>query len=43
MIKAAVYLPHYVRIVIAGDGDQRSELERLARNLGVSSKVKFVG
>jgi len=43
MIRAAEYLPQNVKIVIAGDGEQRGELERLARNLGVSNKIEFIG
>jgi glycosyltransferase involved in cell wall biosynthesis len=30
-------------LVICGDGEQRSELEELARSLGIASEVKFLG
>lgn len=32
-----------VNLVIAGDGPQRSELEQLARDLGIASRVTFPG
>jgi glycosyltransferase involved in cell wall biosynthesis len=32
-----------VRLVVAGDGPQRPELEALARQLGVGDRVQFVG
>lgn len=41
----ALLLPRYpnARLMIIGDGELRSELERLAGSLGVSSRVQFVG
>jgi phosphatidylinositol alpha-1,6-mannosyltransferase len=35
-------LPH-VRLVVAGDGDDRARIERRARDLGVASHVAFTG
>ncbi len=32
-----------VRVVVAGDGEQAIELERLARELGVDARVRFIG
>src|SRR6266850_3597814 len=33
----------HVRAIVAGDGDQRSDLEALARALGVADRVTFAG
>lgn len=46
LIEAAAALPlnaHPVRIVIAGDGPIREELEQFARKLNVSDRVVFTG
>jgi glycogen(starch) synthase len=32
-----------MRLIVAGDGDARPELEKLAENLGIKGKVKFCG
>jgi len=40
---AAVRARHPARLVIVGDGPQRSALESLARELGVASEVEFAG
>src|SRR6185312_10472012 len=34
--------PH-VQLVLLGDGERRNELERLARELGISERVHFAG
>jgi glycosyltransferase involved in cell wall biosynthesis/ribosomal protein S18 acetylase RimI-like enzyme len=46
LLHAAAMLPRgrsRIRIVIAGDGPARPELERLAVTLGVGSRVSFIG
>jgi glycosyltransferase involved in cell wall biosynthesis/ribosomal protein S18 acetylase RimI-like enzyme len=46
LVEAAALLPRNgagYRIVIAGDGPARLRLERLARDLGVASFVRFIG
>lgn len=40
---AFVNARHAARLVIVGDGPERSKLEMLARELGVASAVEFVG
>ncbi len=42
LIKSIVSLPH-VYVWIAGDGPDRAELEKLASDLGVATRVKFLG
>ena len=42
-IKAMQYLDGETRLVIAGEGDQRGELEKLALDLGMNGRVSFVG
>lgn len=39
----AMHLVENARLLIAGDGDIRSELEKLVMDLGLESKVKFSG
>ncbi|NHN58915.1 MULTISPECIES: glycosyltransferase family 4 protein [Halorussus] len=41
-IRALPELPEY-DLVVAGSGDYRSELERVAREVGVSERVEFLG
>lgn len=43
MIRAIGKLPDNIRLVIAGDGSQREELEKLVSDLGVSDRVHFAG
>ena len=44
LIRALAESPaRHVRAVIAGDGECRPDLERLARDFGVASRVEFVG
>ncbi len=46
LIEAAAILPRTgrrIQIVIAGDGPARDRLERLAMNLGVTDRVRFLG
>ena len=43
LLRALPLLHHDYRLVIAGDGNQRAELERLSARLGVSGKVRFAG
>ncbi len=42
LLKAATKVPH-VRFLLAGDGPERQSLETLAKVLGVSSRVSFLG
>lgn len=42
LLRAAVSIPH-VRVLIVGDGSARIELEILAKELGISDRVSFVG
>ncbi len=43
LIRALDRLPKTFRLVVVGDGPQRSELEGLARELGTAERVQFVG
>ena len=46
LLQAAALLPRggqRFRVVVAGDGPARSQLERLARELGVADVVSFIG
>jgi glycosyltransferase involved in cell wall biosynthesis len=43
LLRALPHLHHPYRLTIAGDGNQRPELERLAVELGVADKVDFAG
>lgn len=43
LLRALAALPDGVHCVLAGDGAQRLMLERLARELGVDSRVHFLG
>ncbi len=43
MIKALALLPEKTRLILAGDGAMRPELEKLAASLGVSGRVQFRG
>ena len=45
LLRALARLPRspVVRLVVAGDGDERSSLEQLAGELGLSDEVRFVG
>ena len=43
LLRALPLIRHPFRLVIAGDGNQRPELERLASELGVADKVTFAG
>ena len=40
---AAATLPHGTRLAIGGDGSERSELERLAGELGITDRVDLLG
>ena len=42
-VAAAAYLPEGMRLVVAGDGAERENLERMARDLGVLDRVEFRG
>ncbi len=42
-IRAMPYLPEDYQLVVIGDGPYRKQLERLAANLGMNSRVKFTG
>ena len=43
LLRALPLVKHPFRLVIAGEGNQRPELEHLAAELGVSDKVTFAG
>ena len=43
MIHALVNLPARVQLVIAGDGEQKPELQRLVEDLGLGQRVRFAG
>ena len=43
MIRAIEHLPDNVSLIVAGDGGQRKELEKLASNLGVAKRIHFAG
>ena len=42
-VRATALLPPGLRLVVAGDGTQRGNTERLARELGVADRVTFLG
>ena len=42
-LRALSELPDAVHLTVAGDGDQRPRLEALAAELGLASRVEFVG
>lgn len=43
MIRSIKHLPNNVNLTVAGDGDQRKNLEALARDLGVADRIHFAG
>ncbi len=43
LLRALAQLPPHVHLWIVGDGPQRAELDHLARTLGVSHRVTFLG
>lgn len=43
LVRVLVYLPKKVRLVFAGDGPRRLEVEMLAHTLGVAEQVTFLG
>lgn len=43
LIKALPYIKNNVEVLFVGDGAQRSEVEGLAKELGVYEKTKFLG
>lgn len=43
LIRAIALLPERVTLALAGDGEDRARLEALARELGVESRVRFLG
>jgi len=43
LFKAFTFLPPNVEFTVGGDGPERENLERLARDLGISARVKFKG
>lgn len=42
-IRALFYLPHHVKLVVAGSGDDKAKLEAIADESGVRDRVQFVG
>ena len=43
LLRALPLLHHDYRLMVAGEGNQRPELERLAATLGIADKVSFLG
>jgi glycosyltransferase involved in cell wall biosynthesis len=43
IIRALCMLPANVKLVVVGDGEDRSKLERIAKDAGVRDRVNFVG
>ena len=43
IIRAMAELPENVHLTVAGDGDQRAELQQLANHLGLGERVRFAG
>jgi glycosyltransferase involved in cell wall biosynthesis len=43
LLKALALMPRGVDLMIAGDGTQRAQYERLAEQLGLAARVKFLG
>jgi glycosyltransferase involved in cell wall biosynthesis len=43
IIRALAYLPEHVKFLVAGDGEDRSELESIAKDVGVRERVSFLG
>lgn len=43
IIKALKYLPENISLIIMGRGEEGCSLQKLAKDIGVSSRVKFLG
>lgn len=43
LLQALVRLPDNYQLLIVGDGPQRGELETMARELGITARVQFLG
>jgi glycosyltransferase involved in cell wall biosynthesis len=43
IIRALPYLPHNVKLLVAGDGEDRLQLENIAKDSGVRERVVFLG
>jgi glycosyltransferase involved in cell wall biosynthesis len=43
LLRALPAMPADIRLVVIGQGSQRGELQRLARELGVTNRVRFLG
>lgn len=43
LVRALARVPPPVRLIVAGDGTQRANVERLAETLGVADRVQFLG
>lgn len=43
IVRALAHVPPHVSLVVAGDGTARASFERLAADLGVASRVRFLG
>jgi glycosyltransferase involved in cell wall biosynthesis len=43
VVKAMEYLPPAVKLIVAGNGAERSNLEELARKLSLGDRVRFLG
>lgn len=43
IIRSLVYLPETIELVLVGDGDKKEDLIKLASEIGVRHRVKFLG
>jgi glycosyltransferase involved in cell wall biosynthesis len=43
LIRSMSYLPNNVRLLLAGDGETRSECEKLTKELNLSERISFLG
>ncbi|MBI4838198.1 MAG: glycosyltransferase family 4 protein, partial [Nitrospirae bacterium] len=43
LLKALSLLPEDIKLLIAGDGIYKDELEKISENLGIKDRVRFVG
>lgn len=43
LIQSLVYLPPYYKLLLVGDGEQKSDCETLVKTLNLQARVKFLG